>query len=460
MTSGAQKVVDRANKSIAEIVVCGVILLMVLSQFSFFWNRTVFGHDDLSQLVSYYWNLETEGRWLNYLLFSTLRYFNTYVALTADFVCVGVFGYVCARNWLSFSQSILIALMVMLAPSVVLFFDWPIIALPPMFLLAVAALLYKKMPIWMFFLAFGLLFNATYSNVYFLLPLLFLNADSRSLLRVLFFWLVGYMIGFAVAELVTWVVCGHFIELAEFRQPNYISGWSDFEMNLMKACAFVSDHVRYMGKCCGLIVFLSIACFVWLNRNVKMRGLVIVCVLGVVATSCYAQSVPAGVTVSLRTAHCLYFSLLMFLVVSFRKSRVLLLIVALIWGGRCLYMNANNLYWQNTVRSELNMGIARLGVSPVEVKGLIMLSNDNDVQEAVKTIERAAQVTSYNLKTNLDHWAAAPRYAGFKSLWYREWAHEKLEELGIEEMDLSFTTRGLYSFALCKGYLFVRFNLP
>jgi len=57
-------------------------------------------------------------------------------------------------------------------------------------------------------------------------------------------------------------------------------------------------------------------------------------------------------------------------------------------------------------------------------------------------------------------WAAATRYAGFKLLWYRETAHEKLEELGIREKDLSFTTRGLYSFARCRGYLFVRFNLP
>lgn len=437
-----------------------LILMMVLSQFSFFWNRTVFGHDDLSQIGTYYWNLETEGRWLNYLLFHTLRYFNTYVALIADFVCVGVFGYVCARNWLSPSQSILIALLVMLTPSVVLFLDWPIIALPSMFLLAAAALVYKRMPFWLFFLAFGLLFNATYSNVYFLLPLLFLNETSRRILLVLICWLAGYAIGFAFAEVVTCALCGHFIELAEFRQPNYISDWSDFEMNFMTACDFAASHARYMGKVCALVVFLSVACFVWQYRNIKMRGLMTFICFGLVAMSCYAQSVPVGVIVSMRTAHCLYFALLLFVVLNCRKRRVILLIVALIWGGRCLYMNANNLKWQNTVRSELNVGIARSGVFPVDVKGLVMLANDNDVQEAVKTIERAAQVSSYNLKMNLDSWAAAPRYAGFKSLWYRESAHQKLEELGIEEKDLSFTTRGLYSFALSNGYLFVRFNHP
>jgi hypothetical protein len=99
-----------------------------------------------------------------------------------------------------------------------------------------------------------------------------------------------------------------------------------------------------------------------------------------------------------------------------------------------------------------------MGVSPVEVHGLVMLANDNDVPEAVKAIEKASRTTSYHLKINLDHWAAIPRSAGFKSLWYRKFAEEKLKELNITTKDLSFSTNGIYSFALCKGYLFVCLN--
>lgn len=460
MTGSEQTLSEKISKYIPEMAVGCLMLLMVLSQLSYFWDRTVFGHDDLSQIGSYYWNLECEGRWLIYLLFPVLRYCNTHVALVADIVFVCVFGYVCARRWLNSSQSILIAMLVTLAPSFVLFLDWPIIALPSIFLLAVAALVGNRMPLSLFFLAFGVLFNATYSNVYFLLPLLFLNEDSGTMLRVLFYWLIGYVVGVVVAELVTWAVCGHFVELAEWRKPHYIRSWADIEMNILRALRSALSHVRYMGKECGLVIFLSIVCFAWLYRNSKIRGLVMILVLALVSMSCYAQSVPVGIAVSMRTAHCLYFSLLLFVAVSCRKRRVILLIVALIWGGRCLNMNAMNLKWQNTVRSELNDGIVRLGVSPVEVKGLVMLANDNDVQETVKAIERAALVSNYNLKMNLDSWSAAPRYAGFKSLWYRENAHEKLKELAIEERDLSFTTQGLYSFALSNGYLFVRFNLP
>lgn len=460
MTGSEQALSEKISKYIPEMAVGCLMLLMVLSQFSYFWDRTVFGHDDLSQIESYYWNLESEGRWLIYLLFPVLRYCNTHVALVADIVFVCVFGYVCARRWLNSSQSILIAMLVTLAPSFVLFLDWPIIALPSIFLLAVAALVSNRIPLSRFFLVFGVLFNATYSNVYFLLPLLFLNEDSGTMLRVLFYWLIGYVVGFVVAELVTWAVCGHFVELAEWRKPHYIRSWADIEINILRALRSALSHVRYMGKECGLVIFLSIVCFAWLYRNSKMRGLVMVLVLALVSMSCYAQSVPVGVAVSMRTAHCLYFALLLFVAVSCRNCRYLMLFVVLIWGGRCLYMNAKNLEWQNAIRSEFYAGITHLNVAPVDVNGMVVLANDDDVTEALKIIERAAQVSSYNLKMNLDHWAAAPRYAGFKSLWYRECVHEKIEELGIKERDLSYTTRGLYSFALCKGYLFVRFNLP
>lgn len=123
-------------------------------------------------------------------------------------------------------------------------------------------------------------------------------------------------------------------------------------------------------------------------------------------------------------------------------------------------MNVKNLEWQNAIRTAFREGIASMGVSPVEVHGLVMLANDNDIQEAVKVIEKASRTKSYHLKINLDHWAAIPRSAGFKSLWYRKFAEEKLKELDITTKDLSFSTNGIYSFALCKGYLFVCLNTP
>lgn len=448
------------NKHLPEIAVGCLMLSMVVSQFSYFCDRTVFGHDDLSQIGTYSWNLETEGRWLIYLLFDVLRYFNTHVALVADFGFIGIFGYLCARKWLNSGQSILIALLVMLTPSVVLFLDWPIIAMPSMFLLAISSLVCERMPLWLFFLVFGLLFNATFSNVYFLLPLLFLNEDSRTLLRVLLFWIAGFVIGFAIAELITYIICGHFIELGEWRKPNYIRSLSDISTNVLTALGFASRHIRYMGKVCGFTGFLCVVLFAWTHRNNKIQGLTMLLVMGLVAMSCYAQSIPAGIVVSMRTAHCLYFSLILFVLVSCRVNRFLLLSLVLIWSGRSLNMNTRNLEWQNTIRSSFRDGIASMGVSPVEVNGLVMLADDNDVYEIVKSIEGSSHTSSYDLIMNLDSWAAAPRYEGFKSLWYRKGAEEKLKELEIKENDLAFTTRGIYSFALWKGYLFIRLNTP
>lgn len=134
--------------------------------------------------------------------------------------------------------------------------------------------------------------------------------------------------------------------------------------------------------------------------------------------------------------------------------------MVLIWGGRCLYMNAKNLEWQNTIRTAFREDLASMGISPLAVNGLVMLANDNEVQEAVEAIEKRTHTSGYHLKMSLDTWAAIPHYAGFKTLWYRTAAVEKFKELDFKENGLSFSTSGTYSFALYKGYLFIRLNTP
>lgn len=462
MTSGVQTIADRANKSIPEIVVCGVILLMVLSQFSFFWNRTVFGQDDMTQIESYYGNVESEGRWLIYLLFPMLRYFNAHVALVADFVCVGVFGYVCARKWLSSSRSLLISLLVLLTPSIAYFFDWPIIALPSMLLLAVAALVGKRISLFLFFVVFGVLFNATYSNVYFLLPLLFLNENSRTLLIVLLYWFAGYMIGFVVAELVTWVVCGHLIELAEWRNPHYIKTLQDVLQNGRKMVLQLESHLRYMGKIGAVVTSGAVLGFIFLFKQDKIRGLMVALVIAAVMMSTYAQAITAGVDVSLRTAHGLYMGLFVIAMLGMMRWRKLLIFGVLLLAFRCVYMNSQHLQYQNELRSSVCESIERIGISSTEVEGIILLVPEHAEMiafgECVAERKKLSAYVGQGFSPWL--WIACARTVGFKQFWVQEYGEQRLNEIGVNLDSMAFETKGLYRYTVVDNHLVVALNLP
>ena len=446
--------------NLLEIVVALVLGMCVGSQLLLYFQRDIFGHDDLSQITTYFWNVEGEGRWLNWLVFPMARYFSTKLALIVDLLLLGYFGYRCVRNWLDTSSCFIVALVVLLMPSVVAFLDWPIIAMPAFLILALAALTAHRMPMLLYFCLYGALFNASYSNIYFLLPLLFLHEESNSLGKMLLFWIVGYLAGFIVAEVATLFICGHFIELAQWRKPDYIASWQDVTVNVAESLRYFSTHLRYMGKAGILLVGGAALVFVYQFRKEKIRGAFILVVLTLVGVSAYAQSMSAGLFVSLRTVHCLYFALLMGIIVSFHRHKSWLMLALLIWGGRCFSMNAMNMEWQNTLRNCLYSGIAQIEMAPGGVEGVLMLSSDEDVASACDIIKRRLSVDCFAWGSyNLDHWSATAKHAGFKTIWYRDIAQEKCRELGIEPEKLVFQKSGMYRWARVQDYLLLQLDL-
>ncbi len=442
-----------------ELVVGGVLLLLVVSQLVYFWERVYFGHDDLSQIESYVWFFETEGRWMIYFMFPFMRYVNTHLALMADLFLFGIFSYICARQWLNAKRSLVVVLLLLLTPSIAFFVDWPIIGLPAFVFLAAAALSSRVMPRWAYFCLFGVLFNATYSNMYFLLPLLFLNERPSKQVLGLIWWVMGYLVGFAVAEVITYTVCGHFIELAEFRQPHYIRNWGDVVVNAKKALTYLNEHVRYLGNVGALVLAVSAATYCWKFRKYVWKGGLPWLVLAGVALSCYAQSIPAGIAVSLRTVHGLYIAVILGVIMSLRHNRVLLSVAVLVLGCRCFCMNATNLKCQNAIKAGLYSDIAQLNINPSSVKGVVMLSTDDDIKQIVELMKQRCRESCYpDINLNLDSWCAAPRRAGFENIAVRQWAIDCIRKNKIDLSEVRFIRQGIYNYAVYDEWLLLKIN--
>ncbi len=443
------------SKITLEVVVGIAMVIMVLSQISYLWDRMIFAHDELTQLHSYWDKLQSEGRWLNYVLFPVLQHFNVYVAVVMNFLCVGLFGYVCAGNWLSERLSLLVALLFMLSPSVAFIIDWPLTVLPSLVLLALAALAYKRMSDWLFFPVFGLLFNGVLSNVYFLLPLLFLAEGNIRLVRIFLLWIGGYVVGVAFAEIATWLVCGDFIQLAEWRNPRPVHSIQDAVRNSQLMFAYFDGHLRYLGKL-GAFVTLC-ALFVFVCQCRRNKSIMLVLMLGVVMLSCYAQAFPLGILVSYRTVHALYMAIFLFVIISFAHHKRLLIISVMLLALQCLSRNSQMLNYQNELRETSVASIKQMGIDPVAVEGVVLLADESEIKELENLIIKRKELKPllFTSEGMILRWKREARFVGFKSVWMGKDARRKLDELAIEPDCVEFETKGLYRFAVLKNHLIV-----
>ncbi len=446
------------DKKLNLATIC-ILATLVLNMLFLFAEREIFGHDDLSQIHGYGFFLSTEGRWVNWLLFPVLKYFSTPVALGLDMLLLGISGYYCARDWGSKYKQFQVGLLTILLPSMALFLDWPIIALPAIFLLAIASIVKTDLPPFIYFCLFGVLFNATYSNIYFLLPLFFLKEGPNELVRIIVYWFIGYIIGFAIAEIATYILCGQFIHLAEFRKPNYVSDWSSFCENVRHAYIKLHHHFSILGNKGILLTLLLIGTILLSIKKEAKKTIAVVIISGFVAVSIYAQSLPAGIAISIRTAHCLYFALFLLGCWCLRSHKILFCVFTLYTGGMFFHLNGSFITYQNSIKNAFYADIKKINVSPREVKGVIVISSDDDIKNASEEIaQKTVASTRGQLNYNLDYWAATSRKAGFKNILIRHNAINLLSEENIDLNHLNFTTCGIYQYALDKNYLIIGLN--
>lgn len=210
--------------------ICCILLINLMSSFC---EIQAFRHDELKYIDSYFTKLVTEGRWLNYLFFSTLKISNVKIMAVVNVISFFIFSYICFLNILEKRYAVLCAIVSLFIPPIHLLNEWAQTSMISFFLLALAAIVYKKISMPLFFFIFSILFNGCLSHFYFLLPLLFIG-DGENIFRIICYWCILFIVGFIFAEFMVLILSNRFITIADWRNPNYINDIFDFMHNLEK----------------------------------------------------------------------------------------------------------------------------------------------------------------------------------------------------------------------------------
>lgn len=149
----------------------------------FYTQLTTFGveHDDLAHMNTYLQKIKEEGRWINYLLTDGTGYTWIYKikAPYVRFLSFSFFAYFLYQIFSQLMHSVsdrwLFTLLGLSIPGFVEMNNWALTSFSSFFVLALATLLAKRLPLFVYFIIFGILFNGCLSQFYFFLPLLYLD---------------------------------------------------------------------------------------------------------------------------------------------------------------------------------------------------------------------------------------------------------------------------------------------
>lgn len=439
----------------SNIVLIGIMLVMLLlGEVAHFVEHPVFMHDDICHLQSYELKLSTEGRWINYLLFPLLRYIDGDVALCFGIAGFCYFCYRILRNlWGDRVTSLVGMVYLFFSVAFVRMMDSSCTAWTMYLAGAVAAYMgYRTKSRLLFFIACGIVFNGIITSLYFALPLLFLKEDNKGLLRVLLYWILGFVIGHCIAQLMTYILCGQFITLAEWRRPNYVTGISSLVTNVEKSCNLLTEHVSMVGSVGIWLLVASLLAFGYRYRRDIKRGGILLVFLLTVALAPYAQAVPVGIDVVPRTSYCLYLSVMLLPLLAFRRSGWIASACMLLVGGSCCANNMKYLEQRNIRKQSICQSIEQLEIPAKSCRYVVLLPSYAELA-----------VWGNNLGggpiSPID-WSEGPRKHKFHIFHgcYSGDTPGLLKKQGIDVERLNFREKSCYLYAIEKNILILKLN--
>jgi len=369
---------------------------LVIYHFLLLAGIDVWRQDSIYYLSSYEDKLASEGRWINYIFFKLIKVIPAPLAILISMVSFAVFFFNCAQNqYKEWKWSALIALAIIQVPLLRIQLEWPETVIIGFILLALSSTESKKIPDYLFFPLFSILFFGTYSAFYFLLPLLYLGASSfKYNLRILIIWGFSFIVGYLVANSFVYFTTGSTIVISDWRRPNPISDFGDLIQNILTIYSYFIDHTRKLIFSVGSLTFILTAIW-WLTLgNFKIRLLNLMLVIPS-ALAIYVTVIPYGIVVSDRTA-TIYWAIVLFTMFLYtppifgdRLSKLVgcLLISTIIFV--LFSQSIQSTIWYksitSTYRAEFNKAIK---VDPHSVAKTILLIADEDISSFSREIER------------------------------------------------------------------------
>ena len=404
-----------------------------------------------------YW-ISTEGRWFNYLLFPVLKVLNGRIALFLNLFCLFLFAFIAARRYVDCSggsaYSFAFAALCVEAPPLVHQLTWPFVMLPAAALLAMAALVVRALPIYVFYTLFGTLLAGSIQHLYFLLPLLHLpllnGSDSRTNIRVLTTQIVpawvggfvaGYLLILAMLYGYTFLTTGtgHVgLQISDWRRPLPVGSFSDLMVNTDRSMESLTDHLQSLFLWIDylpdhpaflLLYGTGIACIalgvLGEHRHLSAKLLF----MGIVLAQ-FVAIIPLGLGVWFRTCVPLAFGVaaLLFLTPQTKHWKLilqttLLLVLSVGWSVQSINTLGYRAGITNTFHDEL---LRAVPMNPKLFTGIILLNESFSVSASTSAIAKKLDLSDRNTAVGSDLdisgsvasivWAPVAYAAGFKKV--------------------------------------------
>ena len=410
----------------------------------------VWRHDALYYQPYYTHLVKAEGRWINYFLFDFLKTFPAHASALLSISCFGGFMWIAANKIVSWEKSLLVTLLFLQISQIWSIIHWPAVILPAYFFLFFCAYLSRKYR-YEYILALAcILFHGTMNNLYNLIPLLFLSKirTGRQLFRFFVFWLLFYVLGFAVAQFMTKMIVGQFIEPSEWRNPHYVTSVTIFIQNLKNIAKHFISHIHTFTLANFILCMVTTVLCLWKKIINIYQLLLLLCV----GAACYVQTLPLGIRVDFRTVSPLYAVLLMpfCFALLYKKFRILVLIAILVLSIRMFTDNYNSLRYYQCIVSVYTEHLRTIPNDPRLNSRLIFCSSPKDISDVenhlMKTMDLKNRITEG--LGELFRWPPSAQSLGYHVI--------LMQPQGLEKC--KFNSNQLYEWTIYNGAIIVRFN--
>ncbi len=373
-----------------------------------------------------------EGRWINYLFFYLVSNVNGKILSLFVLSFLGFFMFFVSHKWTKNTYySIILSLLFLQIVPLYYFLQWPATITPAFIVLLVSIYFYKRIKnVFLFFSVLGILFFGTMSNYYYLLPLLFLEYFLShnwkqnlkfAFLKLLPAWIVGFIVGYIITQLIVYANFGHFMKIASWRTPHYIHSIDDLKHNLTYSTHYLIVYLKSIFSNFSIIVLSLIAIIISVFKRRKDLIFVPLFIFMLIALAHFVVIIPIGIYIAPRTVIPMWIAIfaILFFVPNIKRWQIYVLVPIIIFFSYNMHIkNSKNLKWYSTVT---NVYFDKLiDVLPTDIskyKRLVIYANDSDISKNTKKIS-----DSYNLKKDLNMgpfsnvlaWSAIGKEAKFK----------------------------------------------
>lgn len=392
--------------SLVDWVIIALLLAIFVSLYIQVLDIHVWRHDALVMFSDYTGKLRSEGRWLNYFLFPFLKRTPPQVAIFLCLACWGLFSYIVASRYTEDRRLCLIYTLVSLQlPAFYSIIGWPCTVLPSYVLLAIIAVLAERLDYRSVFLFSGLLFFGGYNNFYNIVLLLYIKeaseSDWKKLLRMFGWWVGGYLVGYLLMLIFTKAIGGHWgLLISDWRHPHKIHSLKDLFFNLNTVWHSLKSNAVLISRKASLVllticlVFGIVGCFA--KKKAGKPLLLAVGVVVAVLLAGYAQSIPYGLHVGVRTAIGLYAAVFTLLLILCCRSRNLGLIFVLWIALFTSYRNADSIGYYTGVTNTWRDSIISMNVPPAAANAVHVCSTSAEVAASERMIMSNMGLTNYH----------------------------------------------------------------